>query len=268
MSRAARYLREMEFAWRCADDPRSRVALSLSTLAFHTGNLLHRPISAAPRGYSVRLADATRHLWLRTYGGDLFVFYEVLLDRCYRLPRSLAAPRTIVDLGANVGLTTLFYAAEYPDSRIICVEPDPSNVALLRHNVQSLGSRATVVEAAVAARSGSVSFRVGAGSWGGFVSNDEGDTKKITATTVSEIRRLHDLEQIDLLKVDIEGSERDVFADCSEWIRAVSTIIIELHGAYSLAAFRRDLATSGLEVLEPCQMNGETAMIVASRPVQ
>lgn len=265
MGRSTRYLEELRFAWARAEGLRPRAALCLATLAFHAGNLLKRPASRTPHAYPVRLGDATRDLRLRTHGGDLFVFYEVLLDRCYRLPRAVPAPRTIVDLGANVGLTTLFYAAEYPGARFVCVEPDPANAVLLRHNVRSLGSAAAVVEAAAAARPGPVFFRTGAGTWGGTVTEEEDATSRIEATTLPELRRLYQLDHIDLLKVDIEGSEQALFADCSEWIDAVSTIIIELHGDYSIADFTRHVSSSGLMVLEPTGPKGETAMLVAVR---
>jgi FkbM family methyltransferase len=266
MSRTTRYLRELRFAWQCADGLRSGLTLGLATLAFHAGNLVRPKPSRRPRAYSVRVGSTVHDLRLRTHGGDLFVFYEVLLDRCYRLPKRLAAsPPTIVDLGANVGLTSLYYAGEYPGARIVCVEPDPENAALLRHNLQRLGERGTVVEAAAASRLGPVFLSAGGGTWGRFVAEEGSGARSVEGITIPRLMELHGIDRIDLLKVDIEGSERDLFADCSSWIDAVSAIIIELHGEYSVDHFRRDLSSSGLSVLAPDGPSGEAAMVMAVR---
>jgi hypothetical protein len=59
-----------------------------------------------------------------------------------------------------------------------------------------------------------------------------------------------------LLTVDIEGSERNVLADCSSWVDSVSAITIQLHSDYSVADFARGLSTSSLVVLDPLEASG------------
>ena len=84
------------------------------------------------------------HLSLRTKSGaDCFIFGEVFDHQYYRLPLA-SPPATILDLGAHIGLTAIYFARVFPKARIACVEPHPDNVRLLRKNLQ-----ANAVEAAV-----------------------------------------------------------------------------------------------------------------------
>ena len=76
---------------------------------------------------------------LLRFAGDIFVLYEVLCDKCYFIPPSLLAPekvRVILDCGANIGITSLFFAARHPNARIYSIEPDPNNFVLLERNTR------------------------------------------------------------------------------------------------------------------------------------
>jgi hypothetical protein len=74
-------------------------------------------------------------LHLRANGGaDAFIHSEVFEHQYYRLPLR-SAPATILDLGANIGLATVYFARMFPRAALACVEPAPENLRLLRDNL-------------------------------------------------------------------------------------------------------------------------------------
>jgi FkbM family methyltransferase len=88
------------------------------------------------------------------------------------------SPKTIVDAGANVGFTTLFFASQYPHARIIAIEPSPRSVELLRMNVAGLPN-VTIVEAALWAKTEDLLLEdIPGRSWGAHV--DQKGTYTIT----------------------------------------------------------------------------------------
>ena len=105
----------------------SRVRLLRDTVRFHLRNRL---APGARQGganrYDVRIASRRVELHLRPYAGDFFVFHEIFVDRPYAIPAAWQRDvRTVVDLGAHVGLTSLFFLEQLPQARLVCVEAAP-----------------------------------------------------------------------------------------------------------------------------------------------
>ncbi|MBI2867073.1 MAG: FkbM family methyltransferase [Chloroflexi bacterium] len=235
------------------------MALARATLQFHAANILKRRQArntSDARRYRITVARQTVDLWLRPLGGDLFIFQEMLGGQFYRLPSNLLgqAP-VIVDLGAHIGLATLFFAERYPGATFVCVEPDPNNAALLRRNVQWLGDRVQVLEGAVTDFSGEGRLLSGTGTWGGRLAGvDSGP--QVVCYTLDDIMRTATLDHIDLLKVDIEGEERRLFKGNPPWLSKVNAIVIELHESYQLPDFESDVAPAGFTVAPPGPRHG------------
>jgi hypothetical protein len=90
--------------------------------------------------------------------GDLQGIREVWCDEVYRLP--FAAPAgAFLDLGANIGLTTVWMATHNQFSRIIAIEPDCENATLATKNIQQNGIPGEVLQAAVGPSDGTVCFQ-------------------------------------------------------------------------------------------------------------
>src|ERR1051326_4361817 len=107
------YAREIAVCAGMAGDIRSAVALAANTVRFHLMNLRGGASGAhladAAVEYRLKLGRNVQPVWLRSYAGDLFIFHEVFGTHCYALPaRFVKEPRVVVDLGANVGLATLY----------------------------------------------------------------------------------------------------------------------------------------------------------------
>lgn len=174
-----------------------------------------------------------RALFLRTYEGDIDIFFEIFWKKIYELPQLDSANiKTIVDLGANIGLSALYFLSSYPNAGIICVEPEPSNFKLLSQNLSSeiTNAKVQVLEAAVMGEDGMASFKTEAVKYNSKVIPGEGEKNTAAISMLTLIKRF-DINHIDLLKVDVEAAEKYIFsADC-DWLNIVDNIIIELHSA-------------------------------------
>lgn len=176
---------------------------------------------------------------LRRNGSDLSVFEQVFVEEDCAVPFMAAMPRTIVDGGANVGFTTAWFAERYPQATVIAVEPSGANCELLRQNTRRYPN-VRVLQTGLWSRSTSLrvknpdalpwSFQVeecAAGAPGSFTAVSIPDLLAQTSGT------------IDLLKLDIEGAERVLFAgDVDAWIGRVGTLVIEIHGPEADAVVR------------------------------
>jgi FkbM family methyltransferase len=213
----------------------------------------------------MRLGTRPIELQLRTYSGDLFILHEIFLSECYALPPGLDGQvKVVVDLGANIGLTTLYYAHRYPGARFVCVEPDPGNARLLRHNVAALGDRVLVVEGAVSDVAGTAGFDATGWSWGRqFHSGDRAATT-VRCFTVPEILELARMARVDLMKVDIEDAVEQVFGSRNGWLSRVDTIVAELTVHYPFPRFEEDVRPFGLRAFPVGSPIGN-AMVLATR---
>jgi len=154
----------------------------------------------------------------------------------YALP-PVVRPRVIVDVGANIGMTAVYYACAYPQARIVCFEPLPANLELLRANAAPFGDRITVVPTALGDATGRFTYRMSddPANFGGG-----GFTERGTAadrTLELPVRRAADaladagLDRVDVFKLDTEGSEAPIVSALPETIRQHAQAYIgELHG--------------------------------------
>jgi FkbM family methyltransferase len=156
------------------------------------------------------------------------------------------SPR-VLDCGANVGIVTLYFKRTYPSARITAFEADPRIAEALSRNVEENHlSGVDVVQAAVWDQVGQITFIAEGSDSGSIASEYHGEaTNSITVPTV----RLRDIlaaeDQVDLLKLDIEGAEHRVLADCEGELHRVLAIAVEIHNFGT----RRRQAPATLELL-------------------
>jgi len=171
-------------------------------------------------------------------GSDAFIFSEVFSHRYYDFALPFT-PETIVDLGANAGFTSIFFARKYPDARIIAVEPISSNLEILRRNVELNDLDVSIVPAAIAVADGSVTMDISGLDYGHLVIDDSAEMPKdcevneVNAISMRSLMAEFELERIGLLKIDIEGYEKRLLTENCDWLRRVDAICIELHDGYS-----------------------------------
>ncbi|MEP6914471.1 MAG: FkbM family methyltransferase [Acidobacteriota bacterium] len=200
------------------------------------------------------LPDWTTALHLRDYPHpfhfrhgttDGFVITDGLLLEQYSCVRGLQGVRTIVDAGANIGTSSVFFLNAYPEATVIALEPDPGNFEVLRRNLAPYGARAVPLQCALWHRSGPLTVDRGAfrdgGEWSFQVKEAApGEAADLQGVTLAELLRIHHMDTIDLLKIDIEGAEREVFeAPTAACFDRIGTVAIELHDQACRAAFLR-----------------------------
>jgi FkbM family methyltransferase len=168
-------------------------------------------------------------LHYRLNRGDLQSIREVWIDECYRLPFELT-PNRLVDLGANIGLTSLWFAHRYGCQTVIAVEPSPENARLTRLNLERNQIVAEVIEAAVGPRDGTALFQDAGESNLGRVNGSGGGKSVAMISMDTLLQRLPPGAEIDLIKMDIEGGEGPLLQDDNlKWLGRVRSIIAEFH---------------------------------------
>ena len=155
----------------------------------------------------------------------------------------------IVDCGANIGLSVVWFARSFPAARVVALEPEPANCALAQSN--SKGCNATVLNVAVAATDtrlvlidmglGSDAFRVRAAEPGEVTLE-----ARSVPSLIADAERAGPVEPF-LIKIDIEGFERELFSGDTSWIDRFPVLVIELHdwmlpGSASSRPFLRAMA--------------------------
>jgi FkbM family methyltransferase len=230
---------------------------TLATLGKEAGYGLYSSLfrtPAPPRVYRLPARTLRFPLFCRAGSSDLYAYYQIFVEREYDCTAVIERPKLIVDCGANVGYTSAFFLNRYPDARLIAVEPDPDNFAMLERNLHPYGDRARLLNAAVWSHPGTLRVHKNPGGprreWSTRVSpRAAADAVGMEVEAVDIGRLLADSGQarIDILKIDIEGAEAVVFADHYQaWIDKVDCFVIELHDAACHERFFGALAASGI----------------------
>lgn len=205
-------------------------------------------------------------IWLRAGKTDIGVFLTILAGEEYDFPFPINPPAVIIDAGANIGLASIWFASRFPQARVIAVEPEKSNYDLLVRNVAPF-LNVTPVHAALWSHAGILGVDDPNG-WGaqGFetreLADSPGSVQRVRCLTVAELMSEYDLKWIDLLKVDIEGAEKEVFDSPEEWIGSVGAIAIELHDRIKAGCSRSFYGAVTAFPLEQCRR--ETVFVARS----
>lgn len=173
-----------------------------------------------------------RHILFRAFSTDVRVFRRIFNRECYALPLTLVRNiSTVVDLGANSGFSTIFFAERYPTARILAVEPDPNAFKSLESNVQGVPGqpRITTLNVCLADKTGETSFSPNGPSDGRRINDKGTGLIKVHSVTMLDLLARGKIVQVDLLKMDIEGAEAMVFKSVSGWLDRIRWIIVEVH---------------------------------------
>lgn len=181
---------------------------------------------------SARLSQINQPIWFRLKSTDVPTLKKIFVDREYHIDLA-QSPSVIVDAGANAGFATIFFAENYPKATIFAIEPELSNFTLLKKNVARYPN-VVCLQCALWNENTTVQLvDPGIGPWGFQTHGDSPAQTKtlgsVNAITIESLMSSHNLKCIDLLKVDIEGGEREVFDKSSGWIVKVGVIVAELH---------------------------------------
>jgi FkbM family methyltransferase len=184
-------------------------------------------------------------IWLRAALHDHSIFQQVWIKREYDLAR--AAPRhfpalqqhyqaalargvkpLILDAGAHVGLSVLWWRHLFPEARIVAIEPSSANLAVLKRNVVQLKD-VTILHAALSAEPGSLRIANTVAGGSAVRLTSEGTGEDVPAMTVADVLAQVEAEEILLAKIDIEGGEAALFATNLAWLDQTHALAVETH---------------------------------------
>ena len=182
----------------------------------------------------VSLKNIRYPIKLRGNSSDYLAFDQIFTDKEYDIDLPFT-PKVIIDAGANIGLAAIFFTNRYPESTIISIEPEESNFNLLKENTHKYPNIIALNHALSDKPNQDLAIvDKGYGNWGFMtepIIDDVHDTTNLVKTiTIQDIITKYNLEVIDLLKIDIEGFEKELFeTDSESWLPLTRCLIIELH---------------------------------------
>lgn len=191
---------------------------------------------------TVKVSNSERLLHFRPNTSDWSAIHQIYKNREYDLGRLRRADEIrafvdveqgvgmqplIVDAGANIGASAVYFALAFPHALVVAIEPEENNFALLRQNTEGL--RVHCMQAALASAPGKAKVvDPGEGHWG-YRTLAATDDMGINCVTIPDIFEGARPRFPFIVKIDIEGGESDVFSKNTGWVERTPIIIVELH---------------------------------------
>ena len=155
-------------------------------------------------------------------------YREIFEEEVYKFSSPNKKPY-IIDCGSNIGLSLIYFSKKYPDARIISFEPDKNIFRILQKNVTAFkfSNYIEFKNQAVWTENTTLDF-FSTGGMGGSVKTKTSEGREIMKV---EAVRLKDMlnQNVDFLKIDIEGPEVQVIEDCLPVLGNVANMFIEYH---------------------------------------
>lgn len=164
-------------------------------------------------------------IWLRPKSTDVEVFNQMFIYKQYSFFPVQGAVRTVVDLGGNNGLSALFFHRRYPDATIYVLEPDKSNFEALKKNTAGI-DKIIAINKAIWKENGTVNLS-STESWAIRIDNEGANVAE--AISMKSLMESYKIDQIDVLKIDIEGAEKEIFESSTDFLANTRNLTIELH---------------------------------------
>jgi FkbM family methyltransferase len=183
--------------------------------------------------HSFRLSNLKHPITIRAIRADMQSFVNTFIDPYLEKKPYMSDARLVIDAGANIGYTAALFANWWPDSKIISIEPDTENYELTVKNT-SLYPNIDVIHGGLWTKT--IDLQIEAGQEDGFVVREvknklailkENLTKGIS---INDILERYKAKDIDFLKMNIEGSEKEIFSEnYQSWLPNTKVMLIELH---------------------------------------
>lgn len=184
-----------------------------------------------------------RNFKIRHYpSSDFSVFKTVILENQYNLEYNIKSDTqiTIIDAGANAGYTTIFYKDKYPNSRIIAIEPFDENIKLLEENIKINNLTNVHIEKKCLWHQEAklfldFNFRDSREHSVRTSEHQLSNTIQVSATSIASLIEKYKMKTIEILKLDIEGSEKEIFEQdekIHDSLNMTQNFVIEIHDEF------------------------------------
>lgn len=224
-------------------------AKGCQVIKMHDKSLLISKVSKTPS-----IEKKVNYL-IRPNTSDLSVFSQVIENAEYELIINMIKNfsqetnvKYVIDAGANIGLTSLYFKLYFPQSKILSIEADSNNYQQLKQNIalNSLLKDIRPINKALWDKENETlhiknDFRDG-GSWSKRVGYDAGheNSASVQSITLNHLMDEYEFDVVDILKIDIEGAEKELFKD-PNFIKTISSkvkfIAIEIHEEVDMTHF-------------------------------
>jgi FkbM family methyltransferase len=168
----------------------------------------------------------------RLESSDIRVFRQIFLEEVYHFFPAGYQPKTIIDAGANVGFSSVWFARQFPGATIYALEPEKSNFQILARNSIPFPMIRPLPFALWSSDTELSVHDPGNGSWGFEMKEIEGNalSKTVKGYSGAGLWKLLNLSTVDLMKVDIEGAEYELFSSSDlSWVDKVTCFMLETH---------------------------------------
>lgn len=196
--------------------------------------------------YNFKQGNKKFDVYLRTFKGDIDIFYEIFWKETYKehLNHLSKDPEVIVDLGAHIGMTSIYLSLKYPNAKIYSIEASQENFEILKTNTKSF-TNIVCLNAAAHFEDGTLNFGGDELSYNQKISEKGILTK---ALSIRSIMNTYNIQKIDLLKIDIEGAEVDLLGINNSWLKSAENMVIEIHPPYDTKRLNADIEPYGFSI--------------------
>jgi FkbM family methyltransferase len=185
--------------------------------------------------FSINLKPYKFPIYIRGNASDNAVFYQIFLEEEYSSLNDIKGVNFIIDCGAYVGYSSIWFLNKFPLARITAVEPDTENLDICKKNLAPYGGRISVFHSAVWPYKTGLTLRRGefedGRHWTTQVKEvSEREKADVEALDIATLIEKSGFEVADLLKIDIERAEIELFSrNFEKWLNKTKNIAIELH---------------------------------------
>ena len=214
---------------------------------------------------AIKMTNILHPIALRPRTSDLPTFDQVFLGLEDNINFTFKIER-IIDAGGNIGLAAIYFANKYPNAKIISIEPEKDNFKMCVKNTKNYNN-VTPLQKALSNINGEELYikDSGLGSWAfTTVSKIEGvlGLNKVLTINIDEILNQNNWDIVDIVKIDIEGAEKELFGSNFErWIPRTKCIIIELHDR-----MKKGCSKSFFKAISQynfsCELRGENLILI------
>lgn len=184
--------------------------------------------------HELKLDGFANPIYIRAIRADMQSFLNTFIENYLELKPYLAESGLVIDAGTNIGLTAVLFAKWWPKAKIVCIEPDQENYELALKNISNYPN-ITLIKGALWHKE--ADLKIEAGQEDGFVVREINEScnnlrsENVTkGVSIDHILRTYDMPHIDFLKMNIEGSEKEIFSENFQlWLPKTKAMLIELH---------------------------------------
>ncbi|MBW9112232.1 FkbM family methyltransferase [Rhizobium cauense] len=190
----------------------------------------------------IRLPEVEGDVFLRPRSTDWGVLNQVFVEQEYAIRSPAHAEAlfrhyqatidagdtpVIIDCGANSGLASIWYSHVFPEAIVVAVEPEPENYSVLCRNA---GNRLNIrpLQAGISDQKGRITLHnPGHGHWSW--QTVENATGEVETVTIPDLLSAIPRGKLLIVKIDIEGSEVNLFRSNTAWANETPLIVFESH---------------------------------------